>query len=78
MQVTNAGDDRSGDDRIVERVRAIPEGFVRTYGDIDPRAPRRVGLVLARTRRKPAQGRSATQALAPRRRADARRAGRSS
>ena len=49
MQVTNAGDDRSGDDRIVERVRAIPEGFVRTYGDIDPRAPRRVGLVLART-----------------------------
>jgi len=36
-------------ERIVERVRAIPEGFVRTYGDIDPRAPRLVGLVLART-----------------------------
>jgi methylated-DNA-protein-cysteine methyltransferase-like protein len=35
--------------RIVERVRAIPEGFVRTYGDIDPGAPRLVGLVLART-----------------------------
>ena len=35
--------------RILERVRAIPKGFVRTYGDIDPRAPRRVGLVLART-----------------------------
>ena len=33
--------------RIVERVRAIPEGFVRTYGDIDPRAPRLVGHVLA-------------------------------
>jgi alkylated DNA nucleotide flippase Atl1 len=33
----------------VERVRAIPEGFVRTYGDIDPRAPRLVGLVLSRT-----------------------------
>ena len=30
-------------------VRAIPEGFVRTYGDIDPRAPRLVGLVLSRT-----------------------------
>ena len=30
-------------------MRAIPEGFVRTYGDIDPRAPRLVGLVLART-----------------------------
>ncbi|HEX6680820.1 MAG TPA: MGMT family protein [Gaiellaceae bacterium] len=36
-------------DRIVERVRAIPEGWVRTYGDIDPRAPRLVGLVLARS-----------------------------
>jgi methylated-DNA-protein-cysteine methyltransferase related protein len=35
--------------RIVERVRAIPEGFVRTYGDIDPGAPRLVGLILART-----------------------------
>jgi len=34
-------------DRIVERIRAIPEGFVRTYGDIDPRAPRLVGLVLS-------------------------------
>ena len=32
---------------IVERVRQIPEGYVRTYGDIDPRAPRLVGLVLA-------------------------------
>ena len=30
-------------------MRAIPEGFVRTYGDIDPRAPRLVGLVLSRT-----------------------------
>jgi methylated-DNA-protein-cysteine methyltransferase related protein len=36
-------------DRIIERIRAIPEGFVRTYGDIDPRAPRLVGLVLSRT-----------------------------
>jgi alkylated DNA nucleotide flippase Atl1 len=35
--------------RIVARVRAIPEGFVRTYGDIDPGAPRMVGRVLART-----------------------------
>jgi methylated-DNA-protein-cysteine methyltransferase related protein len=33
--------------RIVERVRAIPKGYVRTYGDIDPRAPRLVGHVLA-------------------------------
>jgi methylated-DNA-protein-cysteine methyltransferase-like protein len=36
-------------ERIVSRVRAIPEGFVRTYGDIDPGAPRFVGLVLSRT-----------------------------
>jgi methylated-DNA-protein-cysteine methyltransferase related protein len=35
--------------RIVERVREIPEGFVRTYGDIDPAAPRLVGRVLATT-----------------------------
>ena len=33
--------------RIVAQIRAIPEGFVRTYGDIDPRAPRAVGRVLA-------------------------------
>jgi methylated-DNA-protein-cysteine methyltransferase-like protein len=33
----------------VARVRAIPEGFVRTYADIDPSAPRLVGHVLATT-----------------------------
>src|SRR5262245_2818292 len=36
-------------ERISERVRAIPEGYVRTYGDIDPGAPRLVGRVLATT-----------------------------
>ena len=36
-------------DRIVELVRAIPEGFVRTYGDISPRAPRSVGRALSET-----------------------------
>ncbi|HEV2029934.1 MAG TPA: MGMT family protein [Candidatus Dormibacteraeota bacterium] len=35
--------------RIVARVRAIPAGFVRTYGDIDPASPRLVGRVLATT-----------------------------
>ncbi len=35
--------------RIIARVRAIPIGFVRTYGDIDPAAPRLVGHVLATT-----------------------------
>ncbi len=34
-------------ERIIARVRAIPEGFVQTYGDIDPRAPRLVGRVLS-------------------------------
>jgi methylated-DNA-protein-cysteine methyltransferase-like protein len=34
---------------IVGRIRAIPAGFVRTYGDIDPRAPRLVGRVLSTT-----------------------------
>ena len=36
-------------ERIVARVRAIPEGYVRTYGDIDRGAPRFVGHVLATT-----------------------------
>jgi methylated-DNA-protein-cysteine methyltransferase-like protein len=35
--------------RILARVRAIPEGFVLTYGDIDAAAPRLVGHVLATT-----------------------------
>jgi DNA-3-methyladenine glycosylase II len=34
-------------DRIVARVREIPKGWVRTYGDIEPGAPRVVGRVLA-------------------------------
>lgn len=37
-------------ERIVARIRAIPIGFVRTYGDIEPAAPRMVGRVLATTR----------------------------
>ena len=35
--------------RILAGVRAIPEGFVRTYGDLDPGAPRLVGRILAET-----------------------------
>ncbi|MBV8711023.1 MAG: MGMT family protein [Solirubrobacterales bacterium] len=31
---------------ILARVRAIPVGFVRTYGDISPGAPRVAGAVL--------------------------------
>ncbi|HTU28436.1 MAG TPA: MGMT family protein [Solirubrobacteraceae bacterium] len=32
---------------ILDRVRAVPEGFVRTYGDISPGAPRLAGTVLS-------------------------------
>jgi methylated-DNA-protein-cysteine methyltransferase related protein len=35
-------------DHIRARVRAIPEGFVQTCGDIDPEAPRLVGRILAK------------------------------
>lgn len=38
--------------RILERIRAIPPGFVRTYGDIEPHAPRMTGQVLATTDQK--------------------------
>jgi len=31
---------------ILARVRAIPEGWVRTYGDVFPAAPRLTGTVL--------------------------------
>jgi methylated-DNA-protein-cysteine methyltransferase-like protein len=31
---------------VLERVRGIPEGFVRTYGDVSPGAPRFAGSVL--------------------------------
>lgn len=33
--------------RILDRVRATPEGFVRTYGDVSPGAPRVAGAVLS-------------------------------
>ena len=35
--------------RVIEAVRAIPEGFVRTYGDVSPGAPRFTGTVLRTT-----------------------------
>jgi len=31
----------------LERVRATPEGFVRSYGDVSPGAPRVAGAVLS-------------------------------
>jgi methylated-DNA-protein-cysteine methyltransferase-like protein len=32
---------------VLARVREIPEGFVRSYGDVSPGAPRFAGAVLA-------------------------------
>ena len=34
---------------ILDRIRDIPPGSVQAYGDIDPRAPRLVGSILATT-----------------------------
>lgn len=42
----------SGDTRVaavLARVRAVPEGFVRSYGDVSPGAPRFAGTVLHAT-----------------------------
>jgi alkylated DNA nucleotide flippase Atl1 len=33
--------------RVLELVRATPPGFVRTYGDVSPGAPRFAGSVLS-------------------------------
>jgi alkylated DNA nucleotide flippase Atl1 len=37
---------RSREFEVLERVRSIPEGFVSTYGDVSPGAPRFAGTVL--------------------------------
>jgi len=37
-------EERAG--QILARIRAIPVGFVRTYGDVSPGAPRLAGAVL--------------------------------
>lgn len=41
--------DDSARRRVIDAVRAIPEGFVRTYGDVCPGAPRFTGTVLRTT-----------------------------
>jgi methylated-DNA-protein-cysteine methyltransferase-like protein len=38
------------ENRVLQRIRATPEGFVRTYGDVSPGAPRFAGSVLSRLR----------------------------
>jgi len=35
-------------EHILDAIRAIPPGYVRTYGDLSPGAPRFAGTVLAR------------------------------
>jgi methylated-DNA-protein-cysteine methyltransferase related protein len=32
---------------VLLRIKAVPEGFVTTYGDLSPQAPRFAGAVLA-------------------------------
>jgi methylated-DNA-protein-cysteine methyltransferase related protein len=34
-------------DAVLERIRAIPRGFVRAYGDVSPGAPRFAGALLS-------------------------------
>jgi methylated-DNA-protein-cysteine methyltransferase related protein len=42
--LTDAGESRELE--VLDRVREIPAGFVRTYGDVSPGAPRFAGAVL--------------------------------
>jgi len=44
--VPEGGFSQTREFEVLERVRAIPEGFVRTYGDVSPGAPRFAGTVL--------------------------------
>ncbi len=41
-----SGADESRELEVLGRVREIPAGFVRTYGDVSPGAPRFAGAVL--------------------------------
>jgi methylated-DNA-protein-cysteine methyltransferase-like protein len=36
------------DSEVLRRVRSVPPGFVTTYGDLAPGAPRHAGAVMAR------------------------------
>jgi methylated-DNA-protein-cysteine methyltransferase related protein len=44
--------DNEREAEIIALVRAVPEGFVTTYGDLCPEAPRLPGRVLKLTREK--------------------------
>ena len=45
-----AGEER--EEAIIELIRSVPEGFVTTYGDLCPEAPRLPGRILATTTEK--------------------------
>jgi methylated-DNA-protein-cysteine methyltransferase-like protein len=45
--MAHPGHDRTA--AVLARVRETPEGFVRSYGDVSPGAPRFAGTVLYRT-----------------------------
>ncbi len=47
--MTSAAGASERTERILQRVLAIPAGFVNTYGDVDRAAPRLVGQILATT-----------------------------
>lgn len=38
------------EERILAAIRSIPEGFVSTYGDVSPGAPRAAGRALSHAR----------------------------
>jgi alkylated DNA nucleotide flippase Atl1 len=42
----SAADTESRELEVLSRVREIPAGFVRTYGDVSPGSPRFAGAVL--------------------------------
>ena len=44
--VPEGGFSRTREFEVLERVRSIPVGFVSTYGDVSPGAPRFAGTVL--------------------------------
>jgi methylated-DNA-protein-cysteine methyltransferase-like protein len=50
--VANRRRSREREAGILAMIRAIPEGFVTTYGDLCPEAPRLPGRVLATTAEK--------------------------
>jgi methylated-DNA-protein-cysteine methyltransferase-like protein len=41
------GVDPARREAILDRIRSTPEGWVRTYGDVSPGAPRLAGAVLS-------------------------------